>query len=111
MKWLRNVFLVLANLFGLLVFFVSSLAVYDTITNKAGMGGNMHMYFNMSPKEYCLWNSLGILLSLPLVLFPIYFLNKGDERKLNKLVMHSINLILALIFLEIYLESRFVGKP
>jgi hypothetical protein len=112
MRWIRNIFLFLASLFGLVNFLLSVLTICDTLVEKPGLWGAMHLYYSLGKSEYILINIGIAVVSLILFIWPIVGLRNQTNKTLRlKAIILSCVCIVIIIMQLFLLESFFVGKP
>jgi len=92
----------------LFVFFGWS--AYATITERAGLNGDMYFYYDLTRLQFSIYTGLvsiaGLLFGLT-VLIKIFSI---DKSKLTKTFKYFLFFFIVFILCEIYLETRFVGK-
>lgn len=81
---------------------------YATLTERGGLSGNMHEYYNLSMTQYAVYKSVISLVAFILCILHLRHLN--NERLLIKLIWAFVIFIITLILCESVLMQLFVGK-
>jgi hypothetical protein len=85
-------------------------SLFATITERAGINGDMYFYYNLSRLQYSLYTGLVSFASLCFIFLLTVYLFKKNASKLTKLFWYFLLFIGLIIICEIYLQARFSGK-
>jgi hypothetical protein len=80
------------------------------ITDRPGLYGSMHIYYNLSQLQYFLYNFITTLIASLTILLLCMFLYQSKSRLIMITFIVFIIFILLIVLCEIYLETIFVGK-
>lgn len=112
MKWIRIIILIAAFLFGLINFLLSGLQIYNTLVEKAGLWGSMHIYYSLDTSEFILFHLGIVMVSVVLLIWPIAALRSQNHKSSRtKATVLCLICILSLLLQHFLLESFLVGKP
>jgi hypothetical protein len=83
---------------------------YSTLTERAGIRGDMHYYYRLTIGQFSTYSFLIASLAFGLIFFQIkYLFNKNGKNLTITLWIFGL-LIILIILSELYLQTRFVPK-
>ena len=83
---------------------------YWTISDRNGLWGNMHSYYDLTKGQF---SSIRLFISLTLiglVIFQTKYLIEKNVSRLNKTLLITLIFIPIWIIGELYLQTKFIGK-
>jgi|SRR5690554_2769356 len=83
---------------------------YSTISDRNGLWGNMHSYYDLTKGQF---SSIRLLISLTLIgliIFQLKYLIEQNVKRLNKTLLITLIFIGIWIIGELYLQTKFIGK-
>ena len=83
---------------------------YSTITDRNGLWGNMHSYYDLTKGQF---SSIRLFISLTLIgliIFQSKYLIEKNASQLNKTLLISLIFIAIWIIEELFLQTKFIGK-
>jgi hypothetical protein len=83
---------------------------YSTLTERAGLRGDMHFYYRLTIGQFSTYNLLIASLAFVLILSQVIFFFNKNARGLRLTFWIFVLLIILIIFAELYLQTRFVPK-
>jgi magnesium-transporting ATPase (P-type) len=84
---------------------------YATLKGREGLTGNYYMYYNLKSYQFYIYNFLIALFAMLLILAQINYLVKKNPQYLNRTFWAFTIFIVLLLVCEIYLQTKFEGKP
>jgi hypothetical protein len=108
---LKNKLALIIITIGVLIFFTYGWTGFATITKRSGLTGDLYVYYHVSQTGFFLYNLLVASITISMIVILLNGLIKGKPRMIKK--GYWIFLVLAIILTigEIYLNTRFTGKP
>ena len=85
-------------------------AVFATITDRGGLSGSMYIYYRLTAGQYFVYNSIVFLAETVMVFLQIFYLYKGDRKRLTNVFWLWLIIAAVVAFCEIYLATHFSGK-
>ncbi|NQZ45408.1 MAG: hypothetical protein HRT65_13950 [Flavobacteriaceae bacterium] len=83
---------------------------YATLTDRPGLRGTIHTYFDLTAGQFATYNFVVAFLATGLIFFQTKYLIDKDTKKL-KWTFWSFGLLVGMVTLaQIYLQARFVPK-
>lgn len=83
---------------------------YATVTDRPGLNGNMHDYYQLSRAQFSLYDFIIVALSLLILIRLLFFTINGNKPKLTSSYLLFLGFSVMVFVAEIYLSSRFIGK-
>lgn len=83
---------------------------YATASDRNGLWGNMHSYYDLTKGQF---SSIRLIISLTLIgliVFQSKYLIEKNASRLNKAILITLIFIGVWIMVEIYLQTKFIGK-
>ncbi|WP_298538058.1 hypothetical protein [uncultured Algibacter sp.] len=83
---------------------------YSTISDRNGLWGNMHSYYDLTKGQF---SSIRLFISLTLIeliILQLKYLIEKNANRLNKTFMITLIFIGIWIITEFYLQTKFIGK-
>ena len=96
-------------IFGLFAGFYSWI-FYSTISDRNGVWGNMHSYYDLTKGQF---SSIRLIISLNLIgliIFQLKYLIDKNVNRLNKTLLFTLIFVGLWIIGEFYLQTKFIGK-
>lgn len=96
-------------IFGLFAGFYSWI-FYSTISDRNGVWGNMHSYYDLTKGQF---SSIRFIISLNLIgliIFQLKYLIDKNVNRLNKTLLFTLIFVGLWIIGEFYLQTKFIGK-
>jgi hypothetical protein len=94
----------------LLIFVLYGWSSFSTITQRSGLRGEMHLYYQLTRFQFAFYTTTVALISIILFLSILKNAIRYDVLKLKKSINWFIVIILLITICEIYLNLRYVGK-
>ena len=83
---------------------------YATITERPGLNGNMHDYYQLTRTQFAVYDFIIVTLFVLALIRLVYFTFKRNKAKLVKSYFLFLFFSGVIIIAEFYLSSRFTGK-
>jgi hypothetical protein len=83
---------------------------YATFTERPGISGDLHYFYNADRIVFGLYKLLIAIFALLTIIKLCYFVYKRNISKLTRTFIEFAIFFAVLILCEIYLSTRFVGK-
>ena len=83
---------------------------YSTISDRNGLWGNMHSYYDLTKGQFSLIRLFISLTLIGLIIFQSKYLIEKNVSRLNKTLLISLIFIAIWIIGELYLQAKFIGK-
>ena len=85
-------------------------STFATITERPGLKGSMHSYYELTKLQYSIYSGLISLANIYFAGCILFCLVLKDRNKLTKTFLRFLFLLIILAACEVYLQTRFVGK-
>src|SRR5687768_13086652 len=76
---------------------------YATITERPGLWGSMHSYYNLSPVVYSIYCFIPVLLSIIFIFLPLLFMYKSDRINLLRSYRFFLLFLSLILAMEVFL--------
>jgi hypothetical protein len=83
---------------------------YATFTDRSGMNGHMHLYYDLTAAQFCFYNFFNAAIAFGFDFLLVKQYSIENVAKLVKMFWFVIAFIIYIVIAEMYLETRFIGK-
>ncbi len=83
---------------------------YSTITDRNGLCGNMHSYYELTKGQFSSIRLIISLILIGLIIFQLKYLIEKNVNRLNKTLLITLIFIGIWIIGEFYIQTKFIGK-
>jgi len=94
----------------LIIFVLFGWSSFSTITERSGLRGEMHLYYQLTRFQFAFYTTTVAVTSIFLFTSILKNAINKDVSKLKKSINWFLVIILLITICEIYLSSRYVGK-
>lgn len=110
LRWYHKIFIVVFIPLCIVIACWYGWIGYATLSERPGINGDWYYYYQLSRRQFYLYNFVVALVAFTLGLLQLIYLVTQDKKRLTKTFWALLLFIVLVVLAEVYLESRRIPK-